>query len=97
MLNRRTLFAGAAGTAALSFPVFAFGQAQATDKRLLMIILRGGMDGLSALAPVGDPTYASARGRLALPRTGRGAALALDGTFAPQRQSTQDACALWRR
>lgn len=82
MLNRRHLLAGAAGAAALSFPVFAFGQAQATDKRLLVIILRGGMDGLSALAPIGDPTYASARGRLALPRTGEGAALPLDATFA---------------
>lgn len=79
MLNRRHLLAGATGAAALSFPVFAFGQAQATDKRLLIIILRGGMDGLSALPPVGDPTYASARGRLALQR---GATLALDDTFA---------------
>lgn len=79
MFNRRHLLAGAAGAAALSFPVFAFGQAQATDKRLLVIILRGGMDGLSALAPVGDPSYASARGQLALQRSGT---LALDDTFA---------------
>jgi uncharacterized protein (DUF1501 family) len=82
MLNRRHLLAGATGAAALSFPIFAFGQAQATDKRLLVILLRGGMDGLSALAPVGDPTYANARGRLALPRSGENAALPLDGTFA---------------
>ncbi|MEZ5960904.1 MAG: DUF1501 domain-containing protein [Hyphomonadaceae bacterium] len=79
MLNRRHLLVGATGAAALSFPVFAFGQAQATDKRLLVIILRGGMDGLAALAPIGDPAYASARGRLALQRDG---ALALDDTFA---------------
>lgn len=79
MLNRRHLLAGAGGAAALSFPVFAFGQAQATDKRLLVIILRGGMDGLSALAPIGDPTYATARGRLALQGN---AALTLDDTFA---------------
>jgi uncharacterized protein (DUF1501 family) len=82
MLNRRHLIAGATGAAALSFPVIAFGQAQATDKRLLVVILRGGMDGLSALAPVGDPAYANARGRLALLRRGQGAALALDDTFA---------------
>jgi uncharacterized protein (DUF1501 family) len=62
--------------------MFAFGQTQTTDKRLLVIILRGGMDGLSALAPIGDPSYANARGRLALPRTGQNAALALDSTFA---------------
>jgi uncharacterized protein (DUF1501 family) len=78
MLNRRHLLAGAAGAAALSFPAFAFGQAQATDKRLLVIILRGGLDGLSALPPVGDPTYASLRGQLAIPR---GDALMLDSTF----------------
>jgi len=77
MLNRRTLLGASAGAAALSFPVFAFGQAQATDKRLLVVILRGGMDGLSAVPAVGDPAFASLRGRLALPRT-----LALDDTFA---------------
>lgn len=79
MLHRRHLLAGAAGAAALSFPVFAFGQAQATDKRLLVIILRGGLDGLSAMPPIGDPTYASLRGRLAIDRS---TALMLDDTFA---------------
>jgi uncharacterized protein (DUF1501 family) len=82
MLNRRTLLGASAGAAALSFPVFAFGQAQATDKRLLVIILRGGMDGLSAVPAIGDPMYAGLRGRLALPRSGQGAALGLDDTFA---------------
>lgn len=81
MLNRRHLLAGAAAGAALSFPAFAFGQAQATDKRLLVVILRGGMDGLSALAPVGDPTYPNLRGRLALPASGDNSALRLNDTF----------------
>lgn len=79
MLNRRHLLAGATAGAALSFPVCAFGQAQATDKRLIVIILRGGLDGLSAIAPIGDPDYASLRGRLAISRS---SALALDSTFA---------------
>ncbi|WP_239591002.1 DUF1501 domain-containing protein [Vitreimonas flagellata] len=79
MLNRRTLLAGAAGAGALSFPAFAFGQAQATDKRLLVVVLRGGLDGLSAIAPIGDPAYAGLRGRLAIARS---AALPLDSTFA---------------
>lgn len=79
MLNRRTLLAGVAGAGALSFPLFAFGQALTTDKRLLVIVLRGGLDGLSAVAPVGDPSYASLRGRLAVERA---TALQLDNTFA---------------
>ncbi len=85
MLNRRHLLLGAGGAAALSFPALAFGQAPATDKRLLVVILRGGMDGLSAAPPLGDPAYAGARGRLALPRSGDNAALALDSTFALHR------------
>lgn len=79
MLNRRHLLAGAAGVAALSFPAFAFGQAQATDKRLLVVILRGAMDGLAAVPPIGDPNYASLRGALALQRAD---VLPLDSTFA---------------
>jgi uncharacterized protein (DUF1501 family) len=80
MMHRRHLLLAATGAAALSFPVLAFGQAQATDKRLLVIILRGGMDGLAAVPPIGDPSYVSARGRLAAQRGD--AVLALDDTFA---------------
>jgi uncharacterized protein (DUF1501 family) len=79
MLNRRHLLAGAAGATALSFPAFAFGQAHATDKRLLVVILRGAMDGLAAVPPVGDPNYASLRGGLALQRAD---VLPLDSIFA---------------
>jgi len=78
-VDRRALLVGAIGAATLSIPAFAFGQAHATDKRLLVIILRGGLDGLSALPPIGDPNFASVRGRLATPRD---AALRLDNTFA---------------
>src|SRR5512143_3574139 len=79
MLNRRHLLAGAAGAAALSFPALAFGQAHATDKRLLVVILRGAMDGLAAVPPIGDPNYASLRGAIALQRAD---VLPLDTTFA---------------
>jgi uncharacterized protein (DUF1501 family) len=82
MMHRRHLLLAATGAAALTFPTFAFGQAQATDKRLLVVILRGGMDGLAAMPPVGDPSYASARGRLAGPRSGEDAPRPLDSTFA---------------
>jgi uncharacterized protein (DUF1501 family) len=82
MLNRRHALLGAAGAAALSFPVFAFAQGGATDKRLLVIILRGALDGLAAAPPLGDPAYAGTRGMLALSLSGDNAALPLDATFA---------------
>jgi uncharacterized protein (DUF1501 family) len=37
------------------------------QKRLVIILLRGGMDGLALAAPYGDPDYRQARGILALP------------------------------
>lgn len=50
------------------------------DNRLVVIVLRGAMDGLSVIAPYGDPAYAAARGQLAL-APGAGATK-LDGLFA---------------
>jgi uncharacterized protein (DUF1501 family) len=38
-----------------------------TDKRLAVVILRGGLDGLAAVPPYADPAYAELRDRLALP------------------------------
>ncbi len=51
------------------------------DPRLLVVVLRGGLDGLALAAPIGDPAYAALRGRLAIPTSGDGAGLALDGFF----------------
>ena len=60
-LTRRTAIgAGLVAGATLAIPSLAFGVA--TQKRLVVIVLRGGMDGLAAVAPVGDPAYQSARG-----------------------------------
>ena len=53
-----------------------------SDPRLIVIILRGALDGLSTVAPVGDPDYASLHGALALSPIGDHAALPLDGFFA---------------
>jgi len=47
------------------------------DQRLVVIILRGGMDGLDVVRPVGDPDFAAARPRLA-----DGTGLPLDNRFA---------------
>lgn len=75
MTVSRRLVIGA-GAAALTLPSFAFGAT--TSKRLVVVVLRGAMDGLAAAPPVGDPTYANARGVLAQEKA---KTLALDGTF----------------
>jgi uncharacterized protein (DUF1501 family) len=49
---------------------------------LVVIILRGALDGLSAVAPVGDPAYAGLHGQIALSLGGEHPALPLDGFFA---------------
>ena len=41
-------------------------EAAATDPRFVIVVLRGGMDGLTTVVPFGDPQYASARGRFAI-------------------------------
>lgn len=76
--RRQFLAALGAGSALTLFPgVRAWGAGAARDARLLMVLLRGGLDGLHALPPVADPAYARLRGAL-VPAD----PLALDGTFA---------------
>ena len=51
-------------------------------RKLVVVICRGGLDGLSLSPPVGDPNYAALRGLIALAPFGQpGAALKLDGAF----------------
>jgi uncharacterized protein (DUF1501 family) len=52
------------------------------DPRFLAIILRGALDGLATVAPVGDPDWVSLRGDNALTLDGKVAALKLDDFFA---------------
>lgn len=62
-------------------------QAEATAsprrRRLVTVLLRGGMDGLCAVTPYGDPAMAEARTTVAVPRPGESpnAPLDLDGFF----------------
>ena len=56
--------------------------AGARDPRLVVIVLRGALDGLAAVAPVGDPNYAGLHGQIALSLTGEHPAIPLDGFFA---------------
>ena len=86
--NRRRLIGAAlaAGTlgplATLSFA----GSASSSGNRFVLVILRGGMDGLSAAPAIGDPEFAAARGALGqfVDRP-----LKLDATFALHPNLTQ--------
>ena len=73
-----SLFAGAS---TLMASRLAFANAP-TDARFVFVLLRGALDGLSAVPPVGDADYAGLRGQIALAKTGDGAALPLEGPFA---------------
>jgi uncharacterized protein (DUF1501 family) len=61
-------------------PKFAFASGN-RDARFVCIVLRGALDGLSAVAPAGDPDYAGLHGSLALAASGPVPALQLDGFF----------------
>ncbi|RST31814.1 DUF1501 domain-containing protein [Sphingomonas ginkgonis] len=78
-MDRRSFLqlGGAVGASALFAPKLAFAQA-ATDRRFLFIIQRGAADGLSIVAPTGDPAFAATRGELAQPLA---SGIKLDSTF----------------
>jgi uncharacterized protein (DUF1501 family) len=57
-------------------------RAEGRDPRLLTIVLRGALDGLAAVAPVGDPDWVSLRGDKALTLAGATAGLPLNSFFA---------------
>jgi uncharacterized protein (DUF1501 family) len=79
--TRRSLFLGGAAFAAWAYlPTFARA-AGARDPRLVVVILRGALDGLATVAPVGDPDYAALHGAIALAKDGPNASIALDSFF----------------
>src|SRR3954471_12239083 len=81
--SRRAVLGSAGALFAWAFmPKFAVAAAQGRDARFVCIVLRGALDGLAAVAPLGDPDYAGLHGDLALSLTGANPALALDGFFA---------------
>jgi uncharacterized protein (DUF1501 family) len=57
-------------------------RAEGRDRRFLAIVLRGALDGLAAVAPIGDPDWVRLRGDKALLLDGANPALDLDGFFA---------------
>jgi uncharacterized protein (DUF1501 family) len=62
----------------LARQAFAGTEGGLANRKLIVVICRGGMDGLSVAPPVGDPDYAGLRGAIALGPE----ALKLDATFA---------------
>ena len=84
MLSRRLFLTGLAGAglgAALGMPGLSFATIPG-NARFVLVILRGGMDGLAAFPPYADPHYRSARGKLALAAPGEeNGVLDLDGQF----------------
>jgi uncharacterized protein (DUF1501 family) len=82
MLSRRSALLGLTAAFTMGRASLAFGAA-ATDKRFVVILLRGAMDGMSAVQPYGDANCADIRGSLALPqpKAGQGALLDLGGFY----------------
>ncbi|WP_108659871.1 DUF1501 domain-containing protein [Acuticoccus kandeliae] len=78
--RRGFLAGGAAFTAWASIPKLARA-AGTRDPRYITIILRGGMDGLATVAPIGDPAYEAVRDMAAMPTEGPDAGVPLDGFF----------------
>jgi uncharacterized protein (DUF1501 family) len=82
MTSRRGLLLGGASFAAWAYlPKFARA-ADGRDPRLIVVILRGALDGLATVAPVGDPDYAGLHGSIALSSDGPHPAVMLDSLFA---------------
>ena len=81
LVTRREMLLGSGALFAWSqMPRLA--RAEGRDPRLLVIILRGALDGLGAVAPVGDPDWIGLRGDRALVLDGKTPALPLDSFFA---------------
>ena len=69
-------------------------RAEGRDPRLLVIVLRGALDGLAAVAPVGDPDWVKLRGDKALALDGKTPALPLDSVLRAQSGDAEPASAL---
>ena len=82
ILQRRSFLLGLAGATTLGGARLALAAGPVGERRLVVVLLRGALDGLSAVAPYGDPDFAVLRGALALPEPGQeGGVLDLGGRF----------------
>ena len=81
-LNRRTLLGVASAGVGLAFAGRVAAQTSGPRNKMVFIIARGAMDGLSVTVPYADPNYVPLRGALAIAAPGEaGGALALSDGF----------------
>lgn len=81
-MNRRALLAAASAGVGLAFAGRVAAQASGPRNKMVVVIARGAMDGLSVTVPYGDANYVALRGGLALPAPGEaGGALELGEGF----------------
>ena len=69
-LTRRTALLGLATTVSLGHATLALADAP-TNKRLVVVILRGALDGMAAVVPYGDPGLAGLRAEIVPPAPGQ--------------------------
>ena len=87
-LSRRSALLGLPGVMVLGRASLALAAA-ATEQRMVVIVLRGGMDGLSAVVPYGDPDLVRLRPELLPPSPGRpGGMLDLGGFYGLHRAAS---------
>ncbi|MBS0221241.1 MAG: DUF1501 domain-containing protein [Proteobacteria bacterium] len=79
--RRAIIFGGAGALFAWGFMPRIAHASGARDPRLVVIILRGALDGLTAVPPIGDPGYRALREQIAFTFDGPNKALPLDSFF----------------
>lgn len=81
-INRRLLLGGLTAGIGLAYAGRVGAQSGGGRPKLVVIVARGAMDGLSVTVPYADPNYAALRGALAIPEPGQAnGALALSDGF----------------
>jgi uncharacterized protein (DUF1501 family) len=79
--SRRAVIGGAGALFSWAFLPRLAHASGARDPRFVVVVLRGALDGLTAVPPIGDPAYKALREQIAFGFDGPNKALPLDGFF----------------